>query len=144
MSDLEKTVEFLAKVPLFANLNGRQLHSLARSVVEREYAAGEAIVTQGRGGIGLFIVVSGKAEAVRTRLDGTRTVVNTFGPTDFFGELTVLTEEPRTASVIAVDKVQCLVLSRWEFLAQLKLDVDMAIVIMEELVRRFQRALEVL
>jgi len=144
MSDMEETTRFLAKVPLFQNLKKVQLQSLAKSVVPREYAAGEEIVTQGEGGIGLFVVVSGQAEAIHTRGDGTKVVVNTFGSTDFFGELAVLNDEPRTASVVAKEETKCLVLTRWELLGKLKVDGEMAVVILQELVKRFQRTLGVL
>lgn len=144
MSELKQTAAFLARVPLFRSLNRGQLESLAKSLVSRDYTAGEEIVTQGKGGIGLFIVVSGKAEATHTRADGTKAVVNTFGPADFFGELAMLNDEPRTATVIAIENTECLVLTRWEFLAKLELDGKMATVILKELAQRFQRAMAVL
>ena len=144
MSEKESTAEFLARVPLFQNLNRRQLEALARSVTPRNYAAGDEIVTQGKGGIGLFILASGRAEAVHVRADGSKAVVNTFGPADFFGELAVLNDEPRTASVVATEDTDCLVLTRWELLGKLELDGKMATVILIELAKRFQRALAVL
>jgi len=85
MADLEKTIGFLARVPLFQGLKKRQLERLAGKFVPREYAAGQAIVAQDKGGVGFFIIVSGKAEAIRERADGSKVVVNTFGPTDFLG-----------------------------------------------------------
>lgn len=140
----KKTVTFLSQVPLFRNLDKRQLQSLARSMTPRRYAAGEELLRQGKGGIGLFVVVSGKAEAVHTRIDGTRVVVNTFGPTDFFGELAVLNDEPRTASVVALEDTECLVLVQWEFLGKLQINRGMATAILQEQARRFQRAMAVL
>jgi CRP/FNR family cyclic AMP-dependent transcriptional regulator len=140
----KKTVAFLAQVPLFRNLDKRQLQSLARSVTPRRYAAGEELVRQGKGGISLFVVVSGKAEAVHTRADGTRVVVNTFGPTDYFGELAMLNDQPRTASVVAVEDIECLALVRWDFLGKLQRHRGMATAILQEQSRRFQRALSVL
>jgi CRP-like cAMP-binding protein len=142
MSDPKQTVRFLDSVPLFSGLNSRQLEHLARRFVERDYAAGQAIVTQGTGGEGFFIVVSGRAEAIRERADGTRAVVNTFGPTDFFGELALLDDGLRTASVVTTEPTRCLVLTRWDFLAALREDPEMAIVVLQELARRFRRALE--
>ena len=144
MTDMEQTAQFLAKVRLFRNLNKGQLQNLAKSVVLRDYKAGEEIVTQGEGGIGLYILASGRAEAVHKRSDGSKAVVNTFGPTDYFGELAVLNDEPRTASVVAVEPTRCMLLSRWEFLGKLRGDADMAIEILQEMAYRFQRALEVL
>ena len=144
MSEKVDTAEFLARVPLFQNLNRRQIEGLARVITHRQYAAGDEIVTQGRGGIGLFVIASGKAEAVHVRTDGTKAVVNTFGPADFFGELAVLNDEPRTASVVATEDTECLVLTRWELMGKLETDGKMATVILIELAKRFQRALAVL
>ena len=110
-------------------------------MVSRKYAAGETIVTQGKEGIGLFVLVSGEAEVVRTGADGSTTKLNVFGPTDFFGELALLDGGPHTASVIAVEETECLVLVHWEFVGKLKQDSEMVAVIMQEVVRRFHRAL---
>ncbi len=99
-------------------------------------------MTQGHGGEGFFIVVSGKAEAIRERSDGTKAVVNTFGPTDFFGELALLDEGIRTASVVTKEDTTCLALTSWDFLGTLKEDAEMAIVILQELARRFRVALD--
>jgi CRP-like cAMP-binding protein len=129
---------------LFQSLKKRQLERLAEKFVPREYAAGEAIVTQDKGGEGFFTITSGQADAIRERADGEKVVVNTFGPTDFFGELALLDDGLRTASVVATEATQCLVLTRWDFLGVLKKDVDMAIVILEELAKRFRLALDVL
>ncbi|MCS7057096.1 MAG: cyclic nucleotide-binding domain-containing protein [Thermoflexales bacterium] len=142
MSDPKQTARFLSRVPLFSGLNDRQLEYLARRFVEREYPAGQAIVTQGTGGEGFFIIVSGRAEAIRERADGSKAVVNTFGPTDFFGELALLDDGLRTASVVTTEPTRCLALTRWDFLAALREDPDMAITVLQELARRFRRALE--
>jgi CRP-like cAMP-binding protein len=143
MSDLKNTVSFLQNVPLFQNLNNRQLEHLAKRMVEREYPADRFIVEQGQGGEGFFIIVSGRAEAYRERSDGVKVEVNTFGPTDFFGELALLDDGLRTASVKAVEPTSCLVLTRWDFLGALReADVEMSIVILQQLAKRFRRALD--
>lgn len=144
MSDPKETSTFLAKVPLFRGLKKRQLEKIANQFVPREYATGKMIVTQGEGGEGFFIIMKGSAEVIREQIDGTKAVVNTLGPTDFFGELTLLDDGLRTASVITTDETECLILTRWNFLAVLKEDIDMAIVILEELAKRFRMALDVL
>lgn len=144
MINIDKTIGFLQKVPLFQGLKKRQLELLAKRFVEREYAPGQEIVTQGQGGEGFFIIISGKAEALRQRSDGTRVVVNTFGPTDFFGELALLDDGLRTATVTAAEQTRCLVLTRWDFLGELQQDVDMSIAILQELAKRFRIALDTL
>lgn len=144
MHNTKQTVGFLERVPLFNGLKSRQLEALASRFVEREYAAGATIVAQGQGGEGFFVIVAGKAEAVRARADGERLTVNTFGPTDFFGEMALLDDGLRTASVIATEPTACLVLARWDFLAVLREDADMAVTVLVELARRFRRALDAL
>jgi CRP/FNR family cyclic AMP-dependent transcriptional regulator len=144
MANVKETVGFIHKVPLFQGLNKRQLERLARSFVNREYAAERAIVTQGHGGEGFFVIVSGGARAIRQRSDGTQAVVNTFGPTDFFGEMALLDDGLRTATVVTTEATQCLVLTRWDFLALLKEDADMAIVVLQELAKRLRMVLDAL
>ena len=141
MSDLDEVTRALARVPLFTGLNTRQLRGLAKTAAQREYAVGDEIITQGKGGIGLFVILSGEADVVHTRVDGEKLTVDTFGPTDFFGELAMLHDQPRTATVVATAPTKCLVMSRWEFLAELKTDAEMAVVILQELAERFQRTM---
>ncbi len=144
MSDLKQTVGFLHNVPLFHGLDNRQLEHIAKRMVERDFPAGQSIVTQGKGGEGFFVIVSGKAEALREH-DGAKVTVNNFGATDFFGELALLDDGLRTASVVTSEPTKCLVLTRWDFLAALREgDVEMAIVILQELAKRFRRALDAL
>ncbi len=142
MANEERIVEIISKVPLFENLKRRQLQSLARIFVERPCDEGEVIVPQGRDGYGFFVIASGAAKAVRQRSDGSETVVNTFGPSDFFGELALLDSGPRTASVIATEPTHCLILPRENFLGALRRDGDLAVEILIELAKRFRTALD--
>lgn len=144
MSDLDRTVEFLEKVPLFAGLKKRQLTTLARIFIERKCDAGEVIVPQGRDGYGFFIITDGAAEAVLERADGTKVVVNTFKAPDFFGEMALLDGGPRTATVVAIAECHCLILPRENFLGAMRRDGEMAVAIMEELAKRFRHALNTL
>ncbi len=143
MTEEVSIIEMIQDVPLFRNLKRRQLQSLARLFIERRCGEGEVIVPQGRDGYGFFVVASGAAKAVRERSDGSRVVVNTFGPGDFFGELALLDSGPRTASVIATAPTHCLILPRETFLGTLRRDGDMAVEILIELTKRFRTALEV-
>ncbi|MCB9452978.1 MAG: cyclic nucleotide-binding domain-containing protein [Anaerolineaceae bacterium] len=142
MADQEKVVRFLQTVPMFQSLNNRQLKNLARRFTERSYDPGNAIVTQGTVGIGLFIIAEGTADAVREHHGSEKTVVNELKATDFFGELSLLDEAPRTASVIATSPTVCLVLTQLDFMSALREDSDMAIAMLKELARRFRRVME--
>lgn len=143
MSDEDRIVELIKDVPLFRNLGRRQLRILAKIFIERTCKPDEVIVPQGQDGYGFFVVASGAAKAVLERSDGSTVVVNTFGPGDFFGELALLDNGPRTASVIATAATHCLILPRESFLGVLRRDGDMAVEILTELVARFRTTLEV-
>lgn len=142
MAEVKQQVEILRHVPLFAGLNDRQLRSIAKILTIRDYHEGDAIITQGKGGQGLFVVAKGTAKAIRSQTDGSEVEVNQFGPDDFFGELALLDDGVRTASVIATSEVQCLILTRLDFQGVLRGDPEMSIIILQELARRFRRALE--
>jgi CRP-like cAMP-binding protein len=142
MQDYEKIKTFLHTVPMFQGLDDRQLSRLARRFTERSYAKGETIVTQGTLGIGLFIVESGRVEAVRELPDGQKIVVNTLNPTDFFGELSLLDEAPRTASVVTTEDSKCLILTQLDFLSALREDSEIPIIMLRELAKRFRRQME--
>lgn len=144
MADLKETVQVLKRAPLFQTLNNRQLERLARRFVERTYEAGDTIVTQGKGGEGFFVITSGAADVIRKRPDGSEVVVNELEEADFFGELALLDDGPRTASVVATEPTECLVLTRWDFFGALKEDADTAISILQEVAKRFRVALDTL
>ncbi len=142
MTNLQDVVKFLYHVPMFRSLNKGQLERLAKRFVEREFAAGTQIVTQGQGGEGLFILYSGKVEVIRERSDGEKVVVNQMGVGDFLGELALLDSGVRTATAVATEVTNCLVLTRWDFVSVVKEDPEMALSILEELARRFRQALD--
>jgi CRP-like cAMP-binding protein len=140
MVKTEEMVAILANVPLFQRLNIRQLKQIASRLVARTYEPDQAIIEQGKSGFGMFIIIRGHAEAVLELADGSKTVVNEFGPTDFFGEVTMLDGEPRTASVIACEKTECLLLDRIQFIALMNNDAEMATKIAIELAKRLRRS----
>lgn len=142
MSDQQKITGFLHTVPMFRGLDDKQLQRLAKRFNERSYGKGEAIVTQGTMGIGLFIVESGRAQAVRHFADGSEIQLNSFGPTEFFGELSLLDEAPRTATVAAVEDTKCLILTQLDFLSALREDADVSIIMLKEMAHRLRRATE--
>jgi CRP-like cAMP-binding protein len=78
--------------------------------VERNIPDGTTIVRQGEKGVGFFLILDGKVEVRRKEHR-----IATLGPGSFFGEMALVGNEPRTADVVAVLPVQCLVLSQWEF-----------------------------
>jgi CRP/FNR family transcriptional regulator, cyclic AMP receptor protein len=97
--------EVLSKVPAFANLAPRELKEVAVIVHKREYRSGEPVFYQGDPGLGMYIVKDGEVSIVIQGKDGNERELALFGDGDFFGELALLDESPRSAN--AVCKTEC-------------------------------------
>ena len=124
----------LATVPLLAGLNDRVRRRLAETGKRRTYAAEEAIVTEGSTGTAFYIVLSGRA-----RVERGGEVLGQLSGGDFFGELALIEEHPRSASVIATEETDCLLFPAWEFTALLAEHPELASPIMRELIARLHR-----
>jgi CRP/FNR family transcriptional regulator, cyclic AMP receptor protein len=103
-------LEELAKVPIFSDLTPRELRRLLRSTEEYSYPEGAVFVKEGARSEQLFVILEGSARVIRRG----RTVAR-IRAGDFFGEISLLDGQPRTATVIAETPVRCLVLLRKEF-----------------------------
>ena len=134
----------LGQVGLFKSLNKKHLQSLARLSTAQKYAPGDVIVQQGDSGLGLYIIASGSVE-VRKEIPGhPYVVVNTLGPAQFFGEMSLLDDYPRSATVVAVEPTECLTLVKWHFLAELESHPEMAVPMLTILSKRVRDSLQLL
>jgi len=126
----------LASVPLFADLDEASINSLEAFTFRKRFAAGEIIVEEGRTGNGLYVVLSGSVEVIRG-VGGTQPQrVAALGPGEPFGEMALLGDWKRSASVRAVDDVECIGMDRWAFLAHLKTEPNLAIRMLQMLAER--------
>jgi CRP/FNR family cyclic AMP-dependent transcriptional regulator len=133
------TEELLANAPLFSGFGSAELKRLARALYPRRHQAGEVILNEGEEAAGLYIVSSGQVEVVKDLGGPKETVLATLGEGDFFGETALLDGYPRTASIRALGDVECLVMTRWDFLAELKSKPDMAVQALRTLARRLRQ-----
>jgi CRP-like cAMP-binding protein len=136
--------EFLAQVPLFADLSKHHLKGLARACTERTYKADDVIVKQGNPGIGLFIIVSGTVVVQKTTEQGKRIEIATHGPGEVIGEMAVLDGAPRSADVIAKEETKVLILASWDFKSFMNTHPEVALEILPVIVRRFRETNEAL
>ncbi len=123
----------LGHAPIFASLTERQLKSLAKTTKVVAFPANARVVKQGEPGVGLYVVLSGAAEVRQ----GERTLAR-LGPGQFFGEMTLIDEQPRSADVVAVAPSECAVLSRWEFWGFAKGEPEVLQGVMKEMARRLR------
>ncbi len=133
--ELEAT---LATVPLLASLDKRTLASLADRAKVRTYEAGDAIVTQDAPAAALYVILTGHADVERGHGVSTG-LLGQLGPGDFFGELALIEEHARTATVRATEHTECVLFVAWEFTALLKEYPQIAIPIMYALIARIHR-----
>jgi CRP/FNR family transcriptional regulator len=124
----------LASVPLTAGLETKVLRRLADVGKRRAYQPEQEIVRQGTTGTALYIILSGRARVER---DGKE--VGVLGAGDFFGELALIEEHPRSATVIAAEPTECLLFVAWEFTSLLDEHPEIAVPIMRELITRTHR-----
>ena len=101
----------LKKVPLFAGLDKHDLEVIASSMRERRYKAGDTVTKEGAGGVGFFVVEEGEAEV---SVAG-ETKPWTVGPGDYFGEIALINESPRTATLTAKTDMLCYGMTAWDF-----------------------------
>ena len=114
------TADELGRIWLFDGLTEDQLNSLSPFTYRKQFDPGELIVEEGHTGNGMYLIVSGDVEAIKGLGTERQQVVNKLGAGEVFGEMALLGEWPRTATVRAVDNVECLGIDRWVFLAQLE------------------------
>jgi CRP-like cAMP-binding protein len=105
-----ETVRLLQKVPIFSGLTPKQLGSMARDGKERTYPAGAPVVNEGDQGVAFFLVLEGRVDVRRKSRK-----LASLGPGQFFGEMALFTDQPRSADVVATEPTKCLVLARWDF-----------------------------
>ena len=129
--DLEQQ---MATIPLLAGLDGRVRKRLTKISKRRTYDADERIIEEDQIGTALYIVLSG---SVRVERGGTK--VSDLGAGDFFGELALIEQHPRSASVVANEVTECLLLPAWEFTALLEEHPVIAVPIMKALIDRMHR-----
>jgi len=115
-------VDLLASVPLFSSLDRKELQRLAKDFSERTFPAGAVVVREGdEHGVGFFVVVEG--EGIVT-VGGKE--VDRVGPGSYFGEVALISDRKRTATITASTELKTLVMTFWDFRAFVKGDAEVA------------------
>ncbi|HET8569497.1 MAG TPA: cyclic nucleotide-binding domain-containing protein [Candidatus Limnocylindria bacterium] len=131
--------EFLKRIPLFAELDRRTLEAISNAAVEQKYEPGQEIVKQGDTGVGAFIIRSGRADVIQKQ-GGKEEKIAEMKAGDVFGEMSLLDEFPRSATVRAAEPTVCLGIQRWHFRGILESHPQMALALLPVLTRRIRNA----
>ena len=132
--------DILRAVPLFADLQDEEIERISLNARNRTYPKGSVIVFEDDPGDALYVVVSGKVKVVLTGDDGREVILATLTDNDFFGEMSLIDDEPRSAHVIAMDDADLLVLRREDFQKRLHETPRIAIGLLGALCKRLRLA----
>jgi len=125
----------LAEVPLFKGLDRKDLRKLGKRMKVVEYQPEHVIIEEGSGGYGgMGVVLSGSCRVLR----GEDNVIGTIRPGQVFGEMSLIDDRPRSATVVAAEKTTAAELSAWEFRAQIKESPELAINLLKALSERLR------
>jgi CRP/FNR family cyclic AMP-dependent transcriptional regulator len=132
-SDKKLVVSLLPQVPLFAQMDKKALNSVANSAGKKRYKSGDVIAKEGDKALSFFLILDGSVEVRR----GKR-VLAILGKGQFFGEMALLDEQPRSADVVATTDTSCILLTSWTFAGVMAANPEISKVIIKELVRRLR------
>ncbi len=125
----------ISRVRIFSTLEPNDLKKLAAACLLRHYATGEPIINEGSTGLGMFLITAGRVEVFKTH-DGRKIPLAILGGGDVLGEMALLDDKPRSASAVALEQTDCLLLSRDRFRTLLKRRPRIAWPIVPSLARR--------
>jgi CRP-like cAMP-binding protein len=128
-----------ANVALLSRLSGRQRERLAAYATTRSYREGALIVRQGDTSMSFYVVLEGRVR-VEHEAEGRagRSTLEELGPGGAFGEMGLIDDLPRAASVIAVEPTECALLARWDFQNELRDDPEIALALLPVLNARIR------
>jgi CRP/FNR family transcriptional regulator, cyclic AMP receptor protein len=133
-------LELIRRVPLFALLTSNQAEAVADAVVKRRFKRGETVVEQGEKSNTLFIILTGRVRVVTSDKRGREVILATLNPGDYIGEMSLIDNEPHSATVRAEVQTDMLILGRAEFARCLPENSSLSYAIMRGLVTRLRSA----
>lgn len=132
-ADKVEVIPMLGKTPIFSSLDKKRLNSIAKASTKRVFKEGETIAKQGDSAVAFYLILTGAVEVRRGKK-----VLSKLGRGQFFGEMALFDEQPRSADVVAVEETTCLLLTSWAFEGLLADHREVAKSLTRELVRRLR------
>ena len=133
-------LDLIRRVPLFATLTDTQANTMANASVKRRYKRGEFIVEQGKKSNDLYVLLAGRARVITSHTGGREVILATLGQGDYIGEMSLIDDEPHSASVRAEMQTDVLMLSGAEFAQCMPAPDTVAFAVMRGLTSRLRRA----
>lgn len=140
MSTMLSNLDLLRRVPLFSLLTVAQAEVISGAVIKRRFKRGEPLVEQGQKSDALFILLTGRARVMTSDSRGREVILATLAQGDYLGEMSIIDNEPHSATVRAEVQTDVLMLGRAEFARCLTENASMSLVVMRGLVKRLRHA----
>jgi CRP/FNR family transcriptional regulator/CRP/FNR family cyclic AMP-dependent transcriptional regulator len=134
-----EALESLRHIPLFSEVGDDDLEGLAALLIERRFPKHKTIVEEGLPGDYMYVIREGRVQVSKLSDDGREKILEFLEAGDFFGEMSLLDNAPRSASCRALTDSRILALSRADFLAVMRRSPDLAMAVVQELTRRLRR-----
>jgi CRP/FNR family transcriptional regulator, cyclic AMP receptor protein len=131
----EAPAELLKRIPIFSDLSDRDVRQIAHSMKERTFNAGQTVTEEGRGGVGFFVIGDGTAKVSIGGED-----VRTFGPGDYFGEIGLIADIDRTATITAESELRCYGMTSWDFRPLVESNASIAWKMLQVMAQRLKEA----
>jgi CRP/FNR family cyclic AMP-dependent transcriptional regulator len=131
----EAPIELIKSVPLFSDLDARELRQIAESMKERTFNAGDTVTQEGKGGVGFFVIAEGTA---KVSVGGEE--VRTFSSGDFFGEIGLIADIDRTATITAESDLRCYGMTSWDFRPLVESNASIAWKMLQVMAQRLKEA----
>ena len=135
----KEALNSLRTIPLFAVVDDEALAALADLLIERRIPKHQTIVEEGLAGDYMYVIRDGQVKVTKLSGDGREKILELLGPGDFFGEMSLLDNAERSASVKSLTETRILALSRNDFLKELRRNPDLAMAVIQELTRRVRQ-----
>ena len=129
------SLDLLQQIPLFADFDRGELERISRTFKDRTFDAGSTVVGEGKTGAGFFVIESGEA-TVSMRGDER----GKLGPGDYFGEIALIDDGARSATVTADSELRCYGLTSWEFRPLVESNASIAWKLLETMAKRLRSA----
>lgn len=133
-------LDLIRRVSLFSTLSPAQAEALAEAVSKKRFKRGEVLVEQGKKCNALYIILAGRTRVLMTDNKGREVILATLSSGDYVGEMSLIDHEPHSATVVADQQVDVLVLGRDSFMRCLNENMEMAHAVMRGLVQRLRKA----
>lgn len=126
----------LQSIPIFEGLNDEELSLIQQRAVSRSYPKGSMVIREGEEAISLYLIISGAVKVFMDNEEGKEIILNTQGPGEHFGELALVDDQPRSASVMTTQASKFMVITKQQFKNVLAQHPEIALGMIKNLSRR--------